>query len=63
MSVVENGVGLNKISAQIKALAASLGQTEKQLEGISEVESGKIKEGLKILASTKDTPDGHYKIT
>ena len=63
MSVVENGVGLNKISAQIKALAASLGQTENQLEGISEVESGKIKEGLKILASTKDTPDGHYKIT
>lgn len=63
LSVVENGVGLNKISAQIQSLAANLGQTEKQLEGISEIESGKVKKGLKILADTKGAPNGFYKVT
>ena len=63
LGIVNNGVGMNKISAQIKSMAASLGSSGKKIEGISEVESHKIKQGLQILAGTDDTPDGFYKVT
>lgn len=59
-NIINNGMGINKIGAQIKALAGSLGSTEGKLEGISQVESGKVKAGLQILAGA---PDGYYKIT
>jgi len=39
-------MGINKIGAQIKALAGSLGTSEGKLDGISQVESGKVKQGL-----------------
>ena len=63
MQVVNNGVGMNKIAAQIKALATSIGSTEQKIEGISQVESNKIKAGLQILAGTDGTPDGYYKVS
>lgn len=63
LGIVNNGVGMNKISAQIKSLAASIGSSTEKLEGISEVESRKIKNGLKILAGTDGTPDGFYKVS
>jgi len=50
-------MGLNKIGAQIKALAGNLGSTEGKLEGISQVESGKVRRGLEMLA---EAPSGHY---
>ena len=62
-NVVNNGVGLTKIAKEIKSLAASLGSSEKKLEGISEVQSNKIKAGLSVLAGFDGTPDGFYKIT
>lgn len=63
LGIVNNGVGMNKISAQIKSMAASLGSSTEKIEGISEVESHKIKHGLQILAGTDGTPDGFYKVT
>ena len=63
LGIVNNGVGMNKISAQIKSMAASLGSSGEKIEGISEVESHKIKQGLQILAGTDGTPDGFYKVT
>lgn len=63
MQVVNNGVGMNKIAAQIKALATSIGSAEQKIEGISQVESNKIKAGLQILAGTDGTPDGYYKVS
>jgi len=39
-------MGINKIGDQIKALAGNIGATEGKLEGISQVESGKVKAGL-----------------
>ena len=59
-NVVNNGMGINKIAAQIKALAGSLSSTEEKIDGISQVESSKVKAGLKILAGA---PDGYYKHT
>ena len=59
-NVIANGMGINKIGAQIKALAGSLGTSEGKLDGISQVESGKVKQGLQILANA---PDGYYKHT
>ena len=61
--IVNNGIGLTKISAQIKSMAASLGSSTEKIEGISEVESKQVKAGLKILAGTDGTPDGHYQVT
>jgi len=61
--VVNRGVGMNKIAAQIKNLASTLGSSEQKIEGISQVESNKIKNGLQILAGFDGTPDGYYKIT
>jgi hypothetical protein len=49
LGIVNNGVGMNKISAQIKSLAASVGSSTEKLEGISQVESNKIKAGIQIL--------------
>ena len=62
-NVIANGMGINKIGAQIKALAGNLGSTEGKLEGISQVESGKVRAGLQILSGTQGTPDGYYSIT
>jgi hypothetical protein len=54
---------MNKIAAQIKSMAASIGSMENKIEGISQVESNKIKAGLQILAGVSGTPDGYYKVT
>ena len=62
-NIIGNGMGINKIGAQIKDLAGNIGATEGKLEGISQVESGKVKAGLQILAGTAGTPDGHYSVT
>ena len=62
-NVINNGMGLNKIGAQIKALAGSIGSSTEKIEGISQVESNKIKAGLQILAGTDGTPDGYYQVT
>ena len=63
MQIVNNGVGMPKIAAEIKSLASTLGSTEQKIEGISEVENKRIKAGLQILAGTSGTPDGFYKVT
>ena len=63
MQIVNNGVGMNKIAAQIKSMAASLGSSTEKIEGISQVESNRVKAGLKILAGTDGTPDGYYQVT
>jgi len=34
-NVINNGMGLNKIGAQIKALAGSIGSSTEKIEGIS----------------------------
>lgn len=62
-NIVNNGVGLNKISAEIKSLAAGLSTTDRKIEGISEVQNNRIKAGLQTLAGVQGTPDGYYKIT
>ena len=62
-NIVNNGVGLNKISAEIKSLAAGLSTTDRKIEGISEVQNNRIKAGLQTLAGFDGTPDGYYKIT
>ncbi len=62
-NIVNNGVGLNKISAEIKSLAAGLSTTDRKIEGISEVQSNRVKAGLQLLAGFDGTPDGYYKIT
>ena len=63
MQIVNNGVGMTKIAAQIKSMASTLGSSEQKIEGISEVENKRIKSGLQILAGTNGTPDGFYKVT
>ena len=63
LGIVNNGVGMNKISAQIKSLAASVGSSTEKLEGISQVESNRIKAGIQILSGTAGTPDGFYKVS
>jgi hypothetical protein len=45
-NIVNNGIGLSKISKEIKAMAASLGSQERKLEGVTEVQNRKIKAGL-----------------
>ena len=59
-NVVNNGMGLGKIAEQIKALAGSIGSSDDKIEGITKVESDKIKAGLKELA---EAPEGYYKVT
>ena len=59
-NIINNGMGINKIGAQIKALAGNIGSSEAKLEGFSKVESDKIKSGLRELA---EAPAGDYKIT
>jgi len=59
LNIVNNGVGINKVTAQIKALASQIGSSEQEIEGFGKVESGKIKAGLKLL---ENAPDGVYKI-
>lgn len=63
LGIVNNGVGINKVSAQIKSLAATIGSSTEKIEGISQVESNKIKAGIQILAGTAGTPDGYYKVS
>jgi len=53
-------MGINKIADFIKSMASKIGSSETKLEGISQVEAGKVKAGLEILA---EAPDGYYKIT
>jgi len=60
MNTIFNGTGINKIGAQIKALAANIGSTDSKIDGITKVESNKIKAGLELLANA---PEGYYKIT
>jgi hypothetical protein len=62
-NVIANGMGINKIGAQIQALAGDLGNTEGKLKGISQVESGKVRAGLEILSGTRGIPDGYYSVT
>ena len=63
LGIVNNGVGINKVSAQIKSLAATIGSSTEKIEGISQVESNKVKAGIQILAGTSGTPDGYYKVS
>lgn len=62
-NIVNNGVGMTKIAEEIKSLAAGLGSYDKKIEGISEVQSNKVKAGLQTIAGYSETPDGFYKIT
>lgn len=59
-NVINNGMGINKIGAQIKALAGNIGSTDSKIDGITKVESDKIKAGIKEL---QEAPEGYYKIT
>ena len=62
-NIINNGMGINKIGAQIKALAGTIGSSDTKIEGLSEIESGRVKAGLQILARTDGTPNGHYSVT
>ena len=62
-NIVNNGIGLSKISKHIKELAGSLSVPERKLEGISEVQAGRVKNGLQVLSGFSETPDGYYKIS
>lgn len=62
-NIVNNGIGLSKIANHIKSLAGSLSVPERKLEGISEVQAGKVKSGLQVLSGFSETPDGYYKIS
>lgn len=59
-NVINNGIGINKIGAQIKALAGSIASSESKIEGISKVDSNNIKQGLQELANA---PEGYYQVT
>lgn len=63
LNVVNAGIGINKIGAEIKSLAGTIGSSENKLEGISQVEANNIRAGLQILAGTNGTPDGYYQVT
>ena len=63
LNVVNAGIGINKIGAEIKSLAGTIGSSESKLEGISQVEANKVRAGLQILAGTDGTPDGYYQVT
>jgi len=52
------GVGMNKITEQIKNLIGTVGETELENQGFTKKEAGNIAAGLAILA---DAPDGVYK--
>ena len=59
-NVINNGMGINKIGAQIKALAGNIGSYDGKIEGLTQVESNRVKSGLQLLANA---PDGYYKHT
>lgn len=59
-NVIGSGMGINKIAAQIKTLAGDIGSYEGKIEGLTQVESNKVKQGLQLLANA---PDGYYKHT
>ena len=63
LNVVNAGIGINKIGAEIKSLAGTIGSSENKLEGISQIEANKVRAGLQILAGTDGTPDGYYQVT
>ena len=62
-NVVNNGMGINKIGAAIKALAGNISSTTSKIEGLSEVQSKQVKSGVQLLAQTDGTPDGIYQVT
>ena len=62
-NVVNNGMGINKIGAAIKALAGNIGSTTSKIEGLSEVQSKQVKAGVQLLAQTDGTPNGIYQVT
>ena len=68
-NVVANGVGLSKIGKEINDLAGTIGSTEGQLEGLSRIESNKVKAGIALLLNPSEqiaasgSPDGDYSIT
>ena len=62
-NVVNNGMGINKIGAAIKALAGNIGSSTSKIEGLSEVQSKQVKAGVQLLAQTDGTPDGIYQVT
>jgi len=62
-NVVNNGMGINKIGASIKALAGNIGSTTSKIEGLSEVQSKQVKAGVQLLTQTDGTPDGIYQVT
>ena len=63
-TVVANGVGITKISEYIKNLIGTLGTNEEKIEGLSKIESGKVKEGIKIIDNLINAaPDGVYKLS
>lgn len=62
-NIVNNGIGLSKIANHIKSLAGSLSVPERKLEGISEVQAGRVKSGLQVFSGFSETPDGYYKIS
>lgn len=62
-NIINNGMGINQIGAQIKSLAGSLGHTESKIEGLTEVQSQKVKAGVQLLEKTDGTPDGIYEVT
>jgi hypothetical protein len=39
-------MGINKIGAQIKALAGNIGSYDGKIEGLTQVESNRVKSGL-----------------
>ena len=59
-NVINNGMGINKIGDQIKALAGNIGSYEGKIEGLTQVESNRVKSGLQLLSNA---PDGYYKHT
>ena len=67
--VIANGVGLSKIGKEIKDLAGTIGSTEGSLEGLSKVESGKVKAGIALMLNPSEqiaisgAPDGDYSMT
>jgi len=58
--IVNNGIGMSKIATHIKSIAGTIGSMETKIEGITKIESDKIKSGLRELA---EAPEGYYKIT
>ena len=57
-----SAISLPKITEYIQKLVGTLGSTSEKIEGLSQVESDKVKKGLQYI-SQLESPDGWYKIT